>query len=393
MTRILFVDDDPNVLESLRDALRFKRREWRTCFALGGVQALCELRRERYDVVISDMRMPGLDGAAVLRRVQECQPDAVRIVLSGSTDRDAIALAAGVAHRFLAKPCDLDELAAVLESAGSLGERARTETRRGTAVGATTLPCAPALFTELTALLGDEGSSMEDVARLVARDIAITAKVLQLTNSAFFGRSRRISRIDEAVTYLGLGTLKAVVLSAEVLKAFKPARPIMHFSIEGIERHGALVAGLASSMIPRGGPRDAAFAAGMLHDLGWLVLAFQDPGHLSQLLMTAHNEGVRVEVVERERDTITHAELGGHLLELWGLPDLIVAAVAHHHAPPAPTAPGLDSVSAVHLADALLSERRPDAAPGLVDLDYVEALGLSDQLPAWRELAGSADRE
>jgi HD-like signal output (HDOD) protein/CheY-like chemotaxis protein len=385
MKRILFVDDDAHVLESLRDALRPWRREWRPTFAAGGDAALAELAIERYDVVVCDMRMPGMDGAAVLGRVQELQPDAVRIILSGSTETDVLTRAGAVAHRFLAKPCDVDELARVVGRATALGETTVASPLHHAASGATALPCAPMLYSELVALLAHESASMSDVARLVERDIAVTAKLLQLANSAFFGLPRAVTRVEEAVTYLGLGTIKAIVLSTEALAAFRPARKIEHFSLEELEQHGPVVAGLARQLLPRGPVQDEACAAGMLHDIGWLVLAAQAPDHMTELYASAHREGRPAHELERERGGTTHAAVGAHLLDLWGLPDTVVAAVAHHHIPPVP--PGsFGAIAAVYIADALLGERDH---PGRLDLDYIEALGVSDRLGGWRTLAAA----
>ena len=114
MIRVLFVDDETHVLESLRDALRPWRRELTMAFAADGPTALEEVAREPYDAVVSDMRMPGMDGAELLREVQRVQPATVRIVLSGYAEIESVARAATVAHRFLSKPCDVDELVSVI---------------------------------------------------------------------------------------------------------------------------------------------------------------------------------------------------------------------------------------------------------------------------------------
>ncbi len=328
-----------------------------------------------------------MDGATLLTRVQQRQPDAVRIVLSGHAELDVVARASAVAHRLLGKPCDLDELARMIERSSELGDMARAERLRRAASDATSLPSPPQLYVELTALLAEGSPSMQDVGRLVERDIATAAKVLQLTNSAFFGLSRSITRIDEAVNYLGIGTLKALILSAQALTAFRPVRPIEGFSIEAHERHGTLVAALARRIVPRGAAQDEAFAAALLHDIGWLVLAAQEPDHVAEVLAGAELQGLAPAYVELESGLTTHADVGAHLLGLWGLPDGIVAAVARHHVPAAPERPGLDTVAAVHIADALLDERKT------LDPGYVEALGVADQLDGWRavaaELAGA----
>ena len=131
MRRVLFVDDETQVLDSLRDALRPRRHEWEMSFAASGDDALDRLEREVYDVIVSDMRMHGMDGATLLGLVERSQPGAVRIVLSGSAERDVVARAAAVAHRFLAKPCDVDELARLVERHGGSIEF-ETQAGRGT---------------------------------------------------------------------------------------------------------------------------------------------------------------------------------------------------------------------------------------------------------------------
>jgi HD-like signal output (HDOD) protein len=391
MKRVLFVDDDTSIIESLRDALRPWRREWHSTFACGGDAALERLREERFDVVVSDMRMPGIDGVALLRRVQELQPQAVRIVLSGSTETDVLARAAAVAHRFLAKPCDVHELARVMTQATTLGETSRTQRLLQTVSGATALPCEPGLYGELSALLASELASMADVTRLIEGDIAITAKLLQLTNSAYVGFPRVVTRVEEAVSLLGLSIVKAIVLSAHALEAYRPARPIAGFSIDALDHHATMVAALTRSLLPAGAVQEHACAAAMLHNIGWLVLAAEDPDHLGALLESARALERPLDAVERERGAPTHADLGAHLLALWGMPETIVAAVAHHHLPPAPTEPGLDAVAAVHIAVGLIAEQSPAWASGLhsvrLDAAYLEAVGVADRIETLRRLA------
>ncbi len=387
MMRILFVDDEPQVLESLRDALRPRRREWSPSFATGGEAALTELAGERFDVVVSDMRMPGMDGATLLRRVQELQPDAVRIMLTGSTDREVLARAASVVHRFLSKPCDLDELARVVGEAGALGDRPGDDRLHHLAAGATLLPSAPLLYAELSALVASESAGMREIAQVIERDVAITAKVLQLVNSAFFSLPRPIARIEEAISYLGLGTLKAIVLSAEAMGAFRPAPPIDDFPIERLERHAAAAASLARELVTAPAARDKAFTAGMLHNIGWLVLAAYEPEHVAAVLAMAKAGDRSLTSIEHDRGESSHALVGSHLLELWGLPKTIVTAVAHHHDHAEPAGPGVDAIAATYLAVALLREQETGTP---VDIDYVTALGVVDSLDAWRTLAAAA---
>jgi HD-like signal output (HDOD) protein len=389
MKQVLFVDDDLSVLEGLRDALRPWRREWRATFACGGDAAIDQLHATAFDVVISDMRMPGIDGAALLRRVHELQPHAVRIMLSGSAETNVLERAAAVAHRFLAKPCDIEELGRVVTQAAALGGVSQAQGLHHASSATTALPCAPALYAELSALLATERAGMADVARLIERDIAVTARLLQLTNSAFVGLQRVVSRVEEAVSLLGLGVVKAIVLSSQALAAYRPAQPIAGFSLEALESHAALVAAMTRQLLTPGQDREQASASAMLCDIGWLILAAQDPDRVGDLLAAAVVQRRPLADVERELGGPTHAEVGAHLLALWGLPDSIVAAVARHHHPGTPVEPGLDAAAAVYVADVLIAEQKPlwNTPAAAVDSEYLASRGVADQLPSWRQLA------
>src|SRR4051794_19719761 len=252
--RVLFVDDDACILGGLADALRRRPPGWDTRFALGGQAALDALSARRFDVVVSDLGMPGLDGITVLERAREQQPEAVRIVLSGGAERGAALAASRVAHRYIAKPFREDDVRTAIDRACRLRSLLREEGWRRAAGGVMALPSCPRIYTELTELVADPDATAADAAAVVERDIAMTAKVLQLVNSAFFGLGRRISRMPEAVQYLGLNTLRALVLHAGASEAFAPTRPIEGFSIAALQHRSHLAARIARAS-PRTSPR------------------------------------------------------------------------------------------------------------------------------------------
>jgi putative nucleotidyltransferase with HDIG domain len=222
--------------------------------------------------------------------------------------------------------------------------------------------------------------------------VAMSAKVLQLVNSAFFGLGRRIGDVDEAVRYIGLGVLQALAASVGAFQSFAPVRPIDGFDIEALQNHSVVCARIAGQLLEDKADAETAFTAGLLHDVGLLVLAAQSPLELEHALRAARDTGRTLHAVETERHGSSHAELGAYVLGLWGLPHAVVEAVAHHHAPARVEPSGLDPVVAVHVADHLARELFPatSAAPPPLDEELLERLGLLDRLDEWRALAAAA---
>ena len=291
--RILFVDDERYLLDGLRDALRPYRRQWSMSFVTNGEEALSRLDDEEHDIIVSDLRMPGMDGATLLGLVRETHPTTVRIVLSGQAELRMVARAAGVAHRLLAKPCEIEELTRVIERSCALQEiTTRVELNRR-AAGASALPSVPRLYLELTELLRSGETGAEDAARVVESDIAMAAKVLQLANSAFFGRRHPVTGVREAVAYLGLEALRALALSAEAFHRFPVYPPIPGFDVEDLQRHCSRVARLAHTICGETWDGEEAFAAGLLHDVGLLVLATEDRAELVEVLAAARASAAR----------------------------------------------------------------------------------------------------
>ncbi len=386
MRRILFVDDDEGILSGLRDSLRRQRRIWDMHFALGGQAALEQIAAENFDVVVCDLRMPQVDGVAVLTRVRDQQPGAVRIVLSGHAEADMALEVARVAHLYLAKPCRDEDLRTAIERACRLRVLLQDERLRRTAGGVVALPSCPSIYVELNKVIADPRSSAADAAAVVARDVAMAAKVLQLVNSAFFGLGRRIAAIREAVQYLGLNTLKTLVLHAGAFEAFAPLRAIEGFDIEAVRRRSHLAARIAAQIAPDKPTAEDAFTASMLHEVGLLVLAANDPDELVAVLTEARRSGRPVHEVEYERHGSSHGELGAYVLGIWGLPLAVVDAVAHHHRIDHVESPAFDTTLVVHVASALADEQRPGGA-AVLDEAFLVRAGVADRIPEWRELA------
>ncbi len=382
--RLLFVDDEPDVLDGLRDALRRQRHRWDMTFLTSPYDAVdLVIEGDPFDVVVSDMRMPGMDGAELLSRVQEAQPTAVRVVLSGHAEAEAALRAALVAHLFLAKPCDPDVLRHTLERCCGMAAVLEDVELRGATGSVGALPPAPSIYRELTVALSNPEVGARAVSAIIARDPALCAKVLQLVNSAFYGLGRRISSTDEAVSYLGVSTVRSLAVALSAFASFEGSQEHL---LEELHRHSMLTANLAAQLVGRAAERDDAFLAGMLHDVGKLVLDLHDSSYLAGVEREARETGGEPVEVERSIRGCTHADVGAYLLALWGLPIEIVEAVALHHGP-VEIEDALSLPNAVRIADLLAGERAgvsEIASRALSQLDPA-------RVAAWRALLDQED--
>ena len=211
---VLFVDDGQAILDGLRNSLRKERKRWEMTFALGGQQALEAMKQSPADVVITDMRMPGMDGAELLRQIQRDFPAAARIVLSGQAERESIMRALPVTHQFLHKPCDGETLRAVIEQTHNLHKLMQNPALTALVGKLERIPAVPTTYTELSRLAQDPKADSASFAKVIEMDAAVCAKVLQLVNSAYFGLGQKIVSIRPAVTYLGVEIIKSLVLSS-----------------------------------------------------------------------------------------------------------------------------------------------------------------------------------
>lgn len=379
MTRVLFVDDDERVLDGLRRMLRMSHDGWELAFADSGPAALAALAEEPADVVVSDMRMPGMDGVALLTEIRHRHPGTIRIILSGHTELEAAYRSIPVAHQFLSKPCDPAVLRLAVSRASALQSRLRAPELQEMLGRIDALPSPPQSLVALNAMLADRHTGVGAIAGVIERDVAMAAKVLQLVNSAFFGLPRAITDLRQAVSYLGFVNLRNVVAMAGVFRAFPAEGQVAHLMAE-VETHSACTAAVARELFAGvlDPPTLEELTVGaLLHDVGMLVLAAGIPDAIGALLDEGPAGPDRCRA-ERERFGADHATVGASLLAVWGLPIPIVEAVAWHHEAESLPDPRLDAVHATHVADILAS------GDGPLDPAYVETLGITDLVAEWR---------
>ena len=359
-------------------------------FVQSGQEALSCLERDSFDVVVSDIRMPGMDGAQLLTEVMRRHPQIVRIVLSGHSDQDLALRSVKAAHQYLSKPCDSETLKSVIIRTCSLRDLLAEDSIRQLVSKMTSLPSLPSLYHEILDQLQSRDVSVQKVGEIVSKDLGMTAKILQLVNSAFFGLPRHISNPTQAVSLLGLDVVRVLVLSIRILEQFDPEK-MSPLNLEILWQHslrtGLLARTIAKMENQKQHSLDESFTAGLLHDLGKPILSKNFPEGYQEIEKATRERKLSSWEAEKELWGATHSEVGAYLLGLWGLPDPIIEAVAFHHFPSRREGMGFSPLLAVHIANVL--EHQSNASEGQplsqVDLQYLSGLQMTDRLNRWAE--------
>ena len=391
MKRILFVEDNAILLQMYAMMLDRERDGWDVATAEDGQKALEIMAQAPFDVVVSDMRMPGMGGVELLGEVRRQYPHACRIIVSGIGDHEEVARSLGSTHQFLAKPFSVKTLKATLARIHGLDAYVKDEKLKALVGQLGQLPSFPSLYLEIMKELDASDTAIEDIAKIVAKDPGMTAKMLQVANSAAMGLAQKIHDPFAAVQLLGMNTVRSLALSAHVFSSYEQSN-LKGFSITELWEH-SMKTGLFARMIMRLERAEAADAedactAGMLHDIGKLMLVGSRPKEFQRALTLAAERKMPAQEAELEVFGTTHAGVAAYLLGLWALPAPIVEAVAFHHTPGRAELREFTPLTAVHAANFLGREPgRADiseSSSGL-DLGYLAAIGMQNRLESWRD--------
>jgi HD-like signal output (HDOD) protein len=391
--RILFVDDESKILDGLKRMLHAERQHWEMQFAVGGEAALQACEAVNFDVVVSDMRMPGMDGATLLGHIRDRFPGTARVILSGYSELASVSRSVHVAHRFLAKPCNAAELQGTIQRMCTLQDVLCTADIRKVVGTIGELPSLSRTYTALTSALSRPDASISEVADIVAHDVAMSAKVLQLVNSAFFGLAQKVTNLQSAASHLGMETIKNLALVSEAFKVFVPDARIPQSVFEAIQAQAQKTAAIALVLPGDMKTREITVLAALLHDVGRLVLASKMPAEFCAVLERTRERGCEPFQAEEEVLGTSHAEIGAYLLGLWGLPNLAVEAIAHHHHPDRIPHSSFDNSVALYVAGLLAYELdvhpQDEAGAELREFDRacLERLGLLSQFAKFRQIA------
>lgn len=382
---ILFVDEEKFVHKALKRSFRKMREKWDMHFAAGPSEALEILNKNSIEVIVTETIFQGQSGFDFLKAVREEHPHSVRIILSGYSDRNVVLKTVDLAHQYLAKPCDDDTLKATIDRAVLIKKLLDHQPLKKIVSQIDSLPSLPALYVELVEELKSEDASIEKIGEIISKDIGLSAKIIKLVNSSFFGLRQQITNPAKAVSLLGLDLIKAIVLTSGTFDKFNKLK-YPGFSLEQIWEHAMLTGTFAKIMARQSGldrkDADTVFMAGLLHDVGKLLIAAHLPDSFSKINGLASWNSISMADAEIEVIGTTHGGVGAYLLGLWGLPDAILEAVAFHHTPSKMASTSSYCSGIVHVANALAGSGQASyQSQGIIDgLDY-EYLQEADLLP------------
>jgi putative nucleotidyltransferase with HDIG domain len=387
--KILFVNESATA-ENMQDMLDKTMEFWEIQFVRDETGVWERLENQDYDVIVLDLKTPEIDGIGLFQRVKERYPQLVRVMIAGPSDQEMVLRAIRSNHQIIAQPFNTRSLKGLIDRSCQLRDILRNEELKQNVARINYLPSLPSLYQQIITELQSPRVSVKRVADLIAQDVTMTAKILQLVNSAFFSLPQKIISPHQAVILLGIDIIKGLVLHVHVFSSFKLDSRIKNFSIEDLCKHSLLVGKLAREIVLAEtnvrSMEDDALVAGLLHDIGKLIL-LQDPDRYNQVM--AHCQSRTCNHYQGEYEVLgaSHAEVGAYLLDLWGLPESVVRAIAFHHNPSKAMETNFSVLTAVHAANALINRKKHDGDqyPGL-DLFYLLSIHKKEEISKWEEI-------
>lgn len=332
--RVIFVDDEPNVLAAIRRMIRSKRDAWDMAFVESGREALALFAERSFDVIVSDIRMPGMDGGALLNKIKDKYPGVIRIALSGQVDLNEVIRSVRAVHQYVSKPCDAENLIEKIEGAFNSRDILENPEMQRLVAEMDALPVIPKVFQTIQEELRKEEPSIEVIAQHITMDVGMVAKILKLVNSPYFGLSRNIDSVFQAITMLGLETIQAIILTTHMFSMYDESR-LPNFSLNLLWEHSFRVSNMARLIAECESLDTKSIArvrmAGLLHDVGKLMLASSFPDKYAKVLNMVARTKIPVWKCEQEVFGTIHAHLGAYIMGLWGMAGDIVHGIGYHH--------------------------------------------------------------
>lgn len=385
MIRILIVGDQSRDLLKLYEQLTLARKDWKVVIARSSDEAIRFIEASPFEVVMTEMALRGMDGAELLQHVHRHQPQAARLVICGQTSISDMHRVMPLAHQVLGNASDTRGLERCIERVCKLLRRRERPSVQRVLGMLANLPVLPRIYWELAGELERPRADSASVAAIIEQDPAITTRVLQLANSAFFGAQRQVRSVRDAATVLGLEPLRSIALLAGMSRLIHASDLPTGFSLDVLQTHSAHVARLAVSMLSDPEEIKTAFSAGMLHHIGYLMLAVNLRLEYASLRDEAFARATSIERVEMDKLGCDHAEIGAQVLALWGLPLPLIDAVACHHRPSASGETRFGAATAVHVAAVLADEAEGKIVEAnALEWPFLRRLGAEGPIERWR---------
>ncbi len=415
MRKILFVDDDHKVTKELKKMMHPMNQVWEMEFAASGKEALNFMAKSPSDVLVSDMHMPEMDGVELLNTIKERYPETIRIILSERSDKEKALRSIKSVHQLLTKPYNAEAMKYTIERACRLRDLLRNEGLKKIVARIKDLPSLPKLYNLIVSEMQSPDASIREVGNIISQDVSMSAKILQLVNSALFDLAQNINDPQHAAAFLGIDRLKAFILSIHVFSEHKEDADSCGFSLAEMWRHSLRTSKLARDIVRTvtadRSVAEEAMIAGMLHDIGKLIL-LKVPIYYKKVMDFMKQTGCdHVEAAYSVLKT-SHAELGAYLLGFWGIPHSIIEPVAFHHNPsklledifimPGESSnkdskprslekysKGFAALTAVHVANALMIQGNISSDTTsfpYIDMMYLRKFNLTHKLTEWVEL-------
>ena len=390
--QICIVDNDPLSSAALKQALTTMSGAWECTFVSTADAALAKFAAQPFDAVVTKLNLGKTSGADLLREAGKLHPKAVRFVLGSVADQEMIMNGIGGTHQFISQSCEPPVLVSLIQRSLALDAWLSSDKLRALAPRLQRLPSLPSTYFEMLKLVESPNADMQGISEVIARDPAVTARLLQMVNSAAFALNQKITSPLDAVSLLGIETVKSLVLCLQVFAQNDQAKEA-GLSFERLWEHSFSVATLAQAITMRQ-TRNArlandAFTAGLLHDIGRIMLATNVSKEFAAALAAAKTSQRLLHEEEEAQLGVTHTQVGAYLLGLWGMPAPLVEAVALHHCPGQTPIKEFTLLTAVHAADVLAHEsetQKDQLRQPTFDQSYLAALGLADKVETWRQL-------
>lgn len=389
---MLIVEAEVAVHHSVEPILSDRRGQWNVTFAKSAAAAIDLIASKSFDVVISDLHLSGKrNGVELLMETRARLPHSARILFSSYSDQRSALQHAGLVHQFLPKPCPPEWIQSSIERIAMIHSLLPDPAVRRAISSLERVVSLPSLYLQLLRQIQSVETAIDDIAETVSQDVGMTAQVLKLVNSAFFGLPQPTSDMAQAVSFLGIDTLKYLVLALGVFAQFED-RELGGLTLEALWSHSVRTAHAAKFIAKQQGAKrevvEDAMAAGLLHDLGKLVLASHFPDKCEQAKANAIEHEAEWLVEERALFGFDHADVAGYLLGLWGLPLSVLQAVAFHHLPGNSGTDDFTALTAVHAANVIVQSRgraNGGIPPPQADGAYLSKIGLVSALELWTE--------